>query len=444
VAVGDYALVNVRSAAQNVAIGESALGSDSTGNLNVAIGAGAMDQRLRGNENVGVGFWAGRMDSASINSVYVGSQAGYNNNRSSTVAIGYQALYNNSLGATLAQGLNNVADGTSALSANTLGSSNTAIGNSALISNISGSQNTSLGYLSNISASNLVNTTAIGANAFAAQSNSMVLGSINGVNSATATTSVGIGVNTPGARLHVRRNGASGGTFIANPSMIIEDNTQSYVQLSNPTNSENGILSGSAVSTIRSGIVFGIDSAMFLRTGGNINRMLINNNGYVGVGTTAPNPLTQLHLYEPLNANVNLRVASVGASFEPGLELVKTTSGGTDWKLRVTTGGSLVYSRSTDDFVTPTDEYQMSSAAFIPTTDNSNSLGALANRWTTVYAFNGVINTSDARDKENITDLNYGLKEIMKLRPVSYNWKENPQWGKKIGFIAQEVKPILN
>ncbi|HMU11495.1 MAG TPA: tail fiber domain-containing protein, partial [Ferruginibacter sp.] len=54
------------------------------------------------------------------------------------------------------------------------------------------------------------------------------------------------------------------------------------------------------------------------------------------------------------------------------------------------------------------------------------------------------INTSDARDKENISDLNYGLNEIMKLRPVSFTWKENPQWGKKIGFIAQEVKPVLS
>ncbi len=443
VAVGNFALYAARSSSQNVAIGESALGADSIGNLNVAIGAGAMDQHLRGNENVGIGFWAGRGDTASLNSVYVGSQAGYNNNRSSTVAIGYQALYNNSLGATPAQALNNLAVGSLALTANTLGSSNTAVGNSALNTNSSGNQNTGLGYLSNVSVSNLVNATAIGANALIAQNNSMVLGSINGVNSATATTSVGIGLNTPSARLHVRRNGASGGPFIGNASMIIEDNTQSYVQLSNPTNSENGILSGNALTSIRSGIVFGIDSAMFLRTGGNTNRMLIDNSGYIGVGTTAPNPLTQLHLYEPLNANVNLRVASVGASFEPGLELVKTTTGGSDWKLRVTTGGSLVYSRSTDDFVTPTDEYQMSAASFIPTTDNSNSLGALANRWTTVYATVGAINTSDARDKENISDLNYGLKEVMKLRPVSYTWKENPQWGKKIGFIAQEVQPVL-
>jgi polyhydroxyalkanoate synthesis regulator phasin len=171
--------------------------------------------------------------------------------------------------------------------------------------------------------------------------------------------------------------------------------------------------------------------------------MMIDDNGYVGVGTTAPVPLTQFHLYEPLSTNVNLRIASVGSGFEPGLELIKTGAG-SDWKIRTATSGFLVYSRSADDFATSTDYYQMSAASFIPVNDASNTLGAAANRWTTVYATVGAINTSDARDKENITDLNYGLKEVMKLRPVSFNWKENPQWGKKIGFIAQEVQPILN
>jgi hypothetical protein len=31
----------------------------------------------------------------------------------------------------------------------------------------------------------------------------------------------------------------------------------------------------------------------------------------------------------------------------------------------------------------------------------------------------------------------------MKLRPVSFNWKEKPQWGTKIGLIAQEVKDVV-
>jgi len=162
--------------------------------------------------------------------------------------------------------------------------------------------------------------------------------------------------------------------------------------------------------------------------------------GQVGVGTAAPS--TKLHIYESTNSNVNLRVASVSTSFEPGIELMKTGAG-SDWRIKTATTGNLVFTRSVDDLVTPLDEYEMSSTAFRPFNDNQNSLGANGFRWTAVWAVNNVIQTSDAREKENIADLNYGLNEIMKLRPVSYTWKENPQWGKRIGFIAQEVKPII-
>lgn len=292
VAVGDYALFNARSAAQNVAIGESALGSDSTGNLNVAIGAGAMDQRLRGNENVGIGFWAGRADTASVNSVYVGSQAGYNNNRSSTVAIGYQALYNNSVGATVAQALNNVAVGTSALSANTLGSSNTAVGNSALIGNISGSQNTSMGYLSNVSASNLVNATAIGANAFVAQSNTMVLGSINGVNSATADTKVGIGTTTPDSTFSVADK------FLVGSSGTVQyDNTvpvMNYMFKSGGSNTDRMVISHSPAFA-NYGLQYQDASDKFNFLGNGINRMAIELvTGDVGINFANPIHLLQL------------------------------------------------------------------------------------------------------------------------------------------------------
>ena len=91
----------------------------------------------------------------------------------------------------------------------------------------------------------------------------MTLGSISGINSATRNHNSRYWRNYTGARLHVRRSGASGGTFIGNPSMIIEDNTQSYIQLSNPNTSENGILSGNASTAIRSGIVF-LGTALFI------------------------------------------------------------------------------------------------------------------------------------------------------------------------------------
>ena len=187
--------------------------------------------------------------------------------------------------------------GTRALLNTTTASYNVAVGDSALWTNNTGSSNTGIGAFALTSATNLTNATAIGARAFVAQSNSMVLGSINGVNSATATTSVGIGTNTPSARLHVRSSGASGGTFIGNPSLIIEDNVQSYVQLSNPTATENGILSGNAATAIRSGMVFRADSSIQLRSGGNVTSMTIDNAGLVGIGITVPTQ--KLHVIAP-------------------------------------------------------------------------------------------------------------------------------------------------
>lgn len=88
----------------------------------------------------------------------------------------------------------------------------------------------------------------------------------------------------------------------------------------------------------------------------------------------------------------------------------------------------------------------------VPIVNNTISLGSATLRWTEIFATNGTINTSDKRDKENIKPLLYGTKELMKLNPISYQWK-NEQYGKtivsekdklhKIGFIAQEVLKVL-
>lgn len=64
-----------------------------------------------------------------------------------------------------------------------------------------------------------------------------------------------------------------------------------------------------------------------------------------------------------------------------------------------------------------------------------------------VYSSSGGLtstNPSDKRLKENIVDINWGLNHIMKLRPVSYNWKNDKiNQGIQFGFIAQEVKNIM-
>ncbi|MFO7924001.1 MAG: tail fiber domain-containing protein [Bacteroidales bacterium] len=51
--------------------------------------------------------------------------------------------------------------------------------------------------------------------------------------------------------------------------------------------------------------------------------------------------------------------------------------------------------------------------------------------------------SSDIRMKENISTLSNSLDDVLKLRGVSFTWKDQPALGKRIGFIAQEVEPVL-
>jgi hypothetical protein len=67
----------------------------------------------------------------------------------------------------------------------------------------------------------------------------------------------------------------------------------------------------------------------------------------------------------------------------------------------------------------------------------------LSKRFNTIYATNGMINTSDARLKKDIADLRYGLAEAMKLRPVTFKWKTGEDEKVHVGLIAQEVERVV-
>jgi len=64
-----------------------------------------------------------------------------------------------------------------------------------------------------------------------------------------------------------------------------------------------------------------------------------------------------------------------------------------------------------------------------------------------VYSNGGALtstNPSDERLKDDITNIEYGLTEILQLRPVSYILKNDTiNQGKQFGFIAQEVQEIM-
>ena len=79
-----------------------------------------------------------------------------------------------------------------------------------------------------------------------------------------------------------------------------------------------------------------------------------------------------------------------------------------------------------------------------PAINNFYDLGTSVYRWDDVYATNGTIQTSDRRDKTNIQDLNYGLNEVMQLKPVRFQWKDKTEDKFKLGFIAQDLQTVLN
>ena len=185
----------------NTAIGLAALSSNAGGSQNTASGPGALYFNTTGTSNTASG----------LNALYANTTGNLN------TATGYQALQAN------IAGYENMASGFNALGSNTTGSLNTATGSYSLNYNTTGSSNTALGYGAGPDAStpSLTNSTAIGANADVTQSNSLVLGSINGVNGATANTNVGIGTTAPAHTLDVHGTGnftglvnfASGQTF---------------------------------------------------------------------------------------------------------------------------------------------------------------------------------------------------------------------------------------
>jgi hypothetical protein len=50
---------------------------------------------------------------------------------------------------------------------------------------------------------------------------------------------------------------------------------------------------------------------------------------------------------------------------------------------------------------------------------------------------------SDERLKQDITPLSYGLPEVLRLRPVTWQWKDPTKTEPNLGLIAQDVEPVL-
>ncbi len=102
-----------------------------------------------------------------------------------------------------------------------------------------------------------------------------------------------LGINTinPSARLHIY-DGASGIAAFFSARMVVESNSHSYINLLSPDPFETGILFGSGTNAA-SGVISYNSTAtpkgFLFSDNGNQQRMVIDNAGRVGIGTTTPN-----------------------------------------------------------------------------------------------------------------------------------------------------------
>jgi len=221
---------------ENTGIGAYTMYYNTTGKSNTTLGIGSLYSNTTGTGNVAVGTRALGYSNGNYN-IAVGDSAMFSNNAHGNLAVGTFTMRNNNTGEY------NTATGNFALLNNTNGHRNVALGDSALSTNTTGSTNTGIGYLANTSSANLNNATAIGANALVAQNNSLVLGSINGVNGATADTKVGIGTTAPDSTLSVANKFAVG-----NSGTVQFDNsvsTMNYMFKSGETNANRMVFAHS-------------------------------------------------------------------------------------------------------------------------------------------------------------------------------------------------------
>ncbi len=354
----------------NTFLGNSTGYLNATGRYNTFVGNVAGYNNVEGERNVFVGHYAGHYNTGS-NNTFMGNNAGVNNTSAEGNSIfGSYSGYNNTTGTRLAifgyeagranttasdntffgyhagyatTGRGNVFVGSATGAANISGALNNFVGFNAGDRNTTGSGNAFMGYgagAANTSgesnsffgrntgqgtttennnslfgsysntAEGITNATAIGHRAMVGQSNSLVLGGVNGVNGATAETNVGIGVTNPDRQLTVEGTQAMGrfrryyGTtepftrtyapaFLferarpadPGPTDIIAGDFLGKVQFRGMVSSaakEYGAIAFIASDTSQNGRFAFVDRDL------TTERMSILNTGNVGIGTTAP------------------------------------------------------------------------------------------------------------------------------------------------------------
>ncbi|HVE56992.1 MAG TPA: tail fiber domain-containing protein [Pyrinomonadaceae bacterium] len=229
-----------------------------------------------GANNIFAGFQAGQANTTGGSNSFFGVQAGGGN-----LTGNFNSFFGKLSGFSNTSGGANSFFGASSGQNNTSGGNNAFFGDSSGLSNTVGGGNTILGVGANVTLNNLTNATAIGFRAAVGQSNSLVLGSINGVNNSLADTNVGIGTITPTQRLQVVGNALFSG-FVG----IGLTNPTYKFQVTDAGNNGLRVLTQTAGGNVASFGGLGSFVVDTVATAG--GRLTILENGNAGFGTNSP------------------------------------------------------------------------------------------------------------------------------------------------------------
>lgn len=127
--------------------------------------------------------------------------------------------------------------------------------------------------------------------------------------------------------------------------------------------------------------------------------MRIGPTGQVGIGTVAPAFALDV---QGAAGSALARIKLTGSSYA-GIVIAGDANGGWVGNAAQSTGEGIYYQNAAGAmrfYTGSAERLRIESGGVIrPATDNSQALGAPANRWSVVYAGTGTINTSDAREK---------------------------------------------
>ena len=266
-------------------------------------------------------------------------------------------------------------------------------------------------------------------------------------------TNVGIGKTTMSSLLDVNGQIRSEYTNAGGNVSIISKNLSSIINGTSQFIATNDVgrglriqysASGGFGSAALTGGITGEGAQIFtdgnypLLLGTNVSaNMYLGTNGNVGIGTTSPSA--------KLNVSGDIHIGDYGTSATRVFETRTSTNLFSITTYPTNADGTLITYSWANGGQGPL-RFGNASSVVLALTASGNVLVPTLGTGL-VYSNNGTLtstNPSDERLKDNIVSLNYGLNEILKLRPVSYNWKnDNINQGKQFGFIAQEVQEVM-